>query len=137
MKTQDLGGLSSDQKIGGVFEAFGYSIPVAKDGRRIWPTKFKREMVKRMRAGTLTVQEFQKECQVPDNMVYKWRKQFPETTASKARSKKAAFAEVRVEEIPKHHGSIELSWRGVELKLDGDFPIESLATLVRQLGTTR
>ena len=125
MTTMDLDGLSSDQKIEGVFEAFGYSTPVAKDGRRIWSTKFKREMVKRMRAGTLTVQDFQKECQVPDNMVYKWRKQFPEKSGSKAKTKKAAFAEVKVEEIPKHLGSIELSWRGVELKLDGDFSVES------------
>lgn len=60
MTTMDRSGLAGDQKFKDVFEAFGYSIPFGKDGRRIWPTKFKREMVKRMRAGTLTVQDFRK-----------------------------------------------------------------------------
>ena len=38
MNSQTLGALSSDQKIKNVFHAFGYSIPVGKDGRRLWPT---------------------------------------------------------------------------------------------------
>lgn len=46
MTTQDLGGLSSDQKINDVFQAYGFSIPIGKDGRRMWPTKFKQEMAK-------------------------------------------------------------------------------------------
>ena len=37
MNSQTLGGLASDQKIENVFHAFGYSIPVGKDGRRMWP----------------------------------------------------------------------------------------------------
>ena len=48
MNTQTLGVLSSDQKIDKVFHAFGYSIPVGKDGRLLSPTKFKREMADRM-----------------------------------------------------------------------------------------
>ena len=51
MNTQTLGALSSDQKIDKVFHAFGYSVPVGKDGRCLWPTKFKREMAHRMRSG--------------------------------------------------------------------------------------
>ncbi len=51
MKSQNLGDLASDQKIQNIFHAFGYSIPVGKDGRRLWPTKFKRAMGQRMRSG--------------------------------------------------------------------------------------
>lgn len=44
MNSQILGELASDQKIQNIFHAYGYSIPVGKDGRRLWPTKFKRAM---------------------------------------------------------------------------------------------
>ncbi len=44
MNTQTLGALASDQKIENVFHAFGHSVPVGKDGRRMWPTKLKRDM---------------------------------------------------------------------------------------------
>ncbi|MEP4928691.1 MAG: transposase [Hyphomicrobiales bacterium] len=137
MTTMELGGLSSDQKINGVFEAFGYSIPVGKDGRRMWPRKFKQEMGKRMKAGTLSINEVMRECHISDKLVYSWRKQFADGKQSSSKSKRPKFSEVQIEGAPKQHRSIELSWRGVELKLDGDFPVESLAILVKQLGTTR
>ena len=34
MNSKELGELASDQKIQNVFRAFGYSIPIGKDGRR-------------------------------------------------------------------------------------------------------
>lgn len=43
MHSQKVGNLASAHKIDKVFHAFGYSIPVGKDSRRLWPTKFKRE----------------------------------------------------------------------------------------------
>ena len=133
----DLDGLSSDQKIEGVFEAFGYSIPVGKDGRRMWPRKFKQEMGKRMKAGTLSVNDVMRECHISDKLVYSWRKQFADGKHSSPLAKHPKFSEVQIEETAKQDRSIELSWRGVELKLHGEFPVESLATLVRQLGTMR
>ncbi|SCZ52480.1 hypothetical protein SAMN04488118_1024 [Epibacterium ulvae] len=41
MNSQTLSGLLSDQKIEKIFHAYGFSIPVGKDGRRLWPKKFK------------------------------------------------------------------------------------------------
>ncbi len=35
MNSQNLGELASDQKIQNIFHAYGYSIPVGKDGRRL------------------------------------------------------------------------------------------------------
>lgn len=35
MNSPNLGALASDQKIQNIFRAFGYSIPVGKDGRRL------------------------------------------------------------------------------------------------------
>lgn len=37
MSSQKFGNLASDQKIDKVFRAFGYSIPVGKDSRRLYP----------------------------------------------------------------------------------------------------
>ena len=37
--------LSSDMKIGDVFYAFGYSVPVSKTGKKLWPVLFKRAIV--------------------------------------------------------------------------------------------
>ena len=38
MNTQFHNDLASNKKIDKVFHAFGHSIPVAKDGRRLWPS---------------------------------------------------------------------------------------------------
>ncbi len=40
MNSQVLGERASDQKIEKVFHVYGYSIPLGKDGRRLWSTKF-------------------------------------------------------------------------------------------------
>ena len=74
MKTQILGALSGDQKVDIVSHAFGYSIPVGKDGRRLWPSEFKRQMARRMKSGTLSIGDLQKTCQISDKTAYSWRK---------------------------------------------------------------
>ena len=58
-------------------------------------------------------------------------------SGSKAKPKKMALSEVKVEVTPKLGRSIELNWRAVELKIDAGFPLESLVELVRKLGTAR
>ena len=60
MNSQTLGALASDQKTENVFHAFGYSVPVGKDGRRMWPTKFKREMARQMNSGKLSIGDVEK-----------------------------------------------------------------------------
>ncbi|MCK0121062.1 transposase [Loktanella sp. F6476L] len=78
MTTQTLGALASDQKIDKVFHIFGHSIPVGKDGRRMWQTKFKREMAQQMISGKLSVRDAQKTCRVSNNTAYKWKNKFAE-----------------------------------------------------------
>ena len=100
MNSQNLGELASDQKIDKVFHAYGYFIPVAKDGRRLWPTKFNREMGQRMRSGTLSVGEVQKTCRVSDSTAYKWKKQHGRVAVAAPKQAKDLapnFAEVKVE----------------------------------------
>ncbi len=41
MNSQVLGELASDQETEKAFHAYGHSIPVGKDGRRLWPLNFK------------------------------------------------------------------------------------------------
>jgi len=55
MNTQIRGDLSSDQEIEKRLYAFGYSILIGKDGRRLWPRKFKKEMAQKLLTKELTV----------------------------------------------------------------------------------
>ncbi len=41
MNSQALGELANDQKVKNVVHAYCYSIPVGKDGRRLWTRRFK------------------------------------------------------------------------------------------------
>lgn len=137
MNSQDLGALASDQKIEKVFHAFGYSIPVAKDGRRLWSTKFKREMGQRMRSGRLSVEEVQKTCRVSDSTAYKWKKKHGRAasgTKQKAEETAPTFAEIKVE----HHSEtpskpvppIVFKRAGYELQLPPDYPVDRLVQLI-------
>lgn len=122
MNTQTLGGLASDQKINSVFHVFGFSIPVAKDGRRMWPTKFKREMAKQMMSGKLTVGDVQKTCRVPDKTAYRWKSDFrnPAKKAEKCKDR-AAFVKLQVDETKpadrSSQGQITLTRGATELTL--------------------
>lgn len=100
MNSQNLGELASDQKIQNIFHAYGYSIPVGKDGRCLWPTKFKRAMGQRMRSGELSIGEVQKTCQVSNKTAYNWRKSGSRKSQHKPKKTQQpapAFAEIKVE----------------------------------------
>ncbi|MEP5758782.1 MAG: hypothetical protein ABJ327_05600 [Litoreibacter sp.] len=137
MNSQTLGNLASDQKIDKVFHAFGYSIPVGKDGRRLWPTKFKREMGRRMRSGTLSIGDVQKTCQISDKTAYAWPKA-PKQKASAKRQKAhepaPVFAEIKVQhdeptgqtEMP----HIIFKRAGCEVLLPSTYPVERLVSLI-------
>ncbi|GFE49048.1 hypothetical protein So717_08010 [Roseobacter cerasinus] len=138
MNSQTLGGLASDQKIENVFRVFGYSIPIGKDGRRMWPTKFKREMAKQMMSGKLTVGDVQKTCRVSDKTAYRWKSDFQTPTKKAAKRKdRPAFVEVQVNEAkpvdPISHGQIKLKRGATELTLPTDYPVKQLALLIRAL----
>lgn len=138
MNSQNLGELASDQKIDKVFHAFGYSIPVGKDGRRLWPTKFKHEMAQRMRAGTLSIGDVQKTCQISDKTAYKWRKGPKQKNLAKRQKVQEpvpVFAEIEVqqdkpvEQAKTSH--IIFKRAGCELLLPLTYPVGSLVALIR------
>lgn len=139
MNSQKLGNLASDQKIENVFHAFGYSIPVGKDGRRLWPTKFKREMARRMKSGTLSVTDVQKTCQVSDQTAYAWRKGSKQKNLAKRQKKSQesspVFAKIKVqndvpiEQVEAPH--IVFKRAGCELLLPSTYPVAGLVELIR------
>lgn len=137
MNSQDLGDLASDQKIQNVFHAFGHSIPVGKDGRRLWPTKFKRAMGQRMRSGELSIGEVQKTCQVSNKTAYSWRKAGSRKSPHKPKRTQEpapAFAEIKVQRheqvAPTPTPQIVFKRAGCEVLLPPNFPIDQLAQLI-------
>ena len=74
MNSKGLGELASDQKIQNVFRAFGYSIPVGRDGRCLWPTRLEHAMGTPMRSGELSIGTVQRTCKVSDKIAYEWQK---------------------------------------------------------------
>lgn len=138
MNSRTLGGLASDQKIENVFRVFGYSIPDGKDGRRMWPTKFKREMAKQMISGKLTVGDVQKTCRVSDKTAYRWKSDFQTPTKKTAKRKdRPAFVELQVDETksvePNSLGHITLKRGATELTFPTGYPVKQLALLIRAL----
>lgn len=138
MNSQNLGELASDQKIQNVFHAFGYSIPIGKDGRRIWPTKFKRAMGQRMRSGELSVGDVLKACQISDKTAYSWRKGGSRQSSHKPQEAKhptTSFAAIKVESDkpvpPSQTNQMVFKRAGCEVLLPPDFPIDQLVQLIR------
>lgn len=138
MNSQNLGDLASDQKIQNVFHAFGYSIPIGKDGRRLWPTKFKRAMGQRMRSGELSIGDVQKTCQISDKTAYSWRKggsRKPSHKPQKAQQLAASFAEIKVERdqpvSPAQTPQIVFKRAGCEVLLPTNYPLDQLVQLIR------
>ena len=135
MNSQNLGELASDQKIQNVFHAFGYSIPIGKDGRRLWPTKFKRAMGQRMRSGELSINDVQKTCQISDKTAYSWRKGGSRKPSQKSQQPAALFAEVKVERdkpaSPLQTPQIVFKRAGCEVLLPTNYPVDQLAQLIR------
>ncbi|MEP4194446.1 MAG: hypothetical protein ABJL99_02305 [Aliishimia sp.] len=138
MNFQNLGDLASDQKIDRVFHAFGYSIPVGKDGRRLWPEKFKREMAKRMRSGTLSIGDVQKTCQISDKTAYAWRKGPKQKKSAKRQTVQDSvpvFAEIKLQhdEPVKQAATSHIIFKraGCELLLPSTYPVDGLISLIR------
>ncbi len=144
MNSQNLGALSSDQKIDKVFHAFGYSVPVGKDGRRLWPKKFKREMGRRMRSGKLSADKVRKTCRVSDSTVYEWKKSGHRAEMKQKHCSEMpapAFAEVKVkvskDETHSSGASGQIIFRraGCEVQLPSGYPVERLIQLLSAFDT--
>ncbi len=139
MNSQALGELASDQKIENVFHAYGYSIPVGKDGRRLWTRKFKDEMGQRMRAGRFSVGEVAKTCGVKQETAARWKKT-SEKKASGPHStlkpkSKPSFAEIKVssreQTTPVASENIIFKRGSCEVLFPASYPLGKLATLIR------
>ena len=139
MNFQDLGELASDPKIEKVFHAYGYSIPVGKDGRRLWTRKFKDEVGQQMKSGRLSVGEVAKTCGVKHETASRWKKASekkalgPHSTL-KPKSK-PSFAEIKVSSrelnIPTSSEEIIFKRGSREVLFTATYPLEKLATLIR------
>ncbi len=139
MTSQKPGDLVKDQKTGGIFQVYGFSIAVRKDGRRMWSRKFKQHVSERILSGALTENEVQKTCDVSRKTTDKWRRELQANSARKRKIQTQKFVEVELEPEPNADQNgvnlIALNWRGVELALHADYPVGRLVELVRQLGS--
>ncbi len=130
INTQTLGALSGYQKIENVFYAFGYSIPAENDGLCMWPTKFKREMARRIKSGKLSIKSVKNGCKVSDQTANQWWQEFGGVKKKKPLSNKLtnkSFSEIKVMDAqPKTatvRNDIVLKRGDVELKIPPNYPV--------------
>ena len=133
MNAQIRNELSSDKKIGDIFYAFGYSIPVSKTGKKFWPALFKRAIIHKLMTDELTANQIATGCKIPLTMVYDWKganahhvlKQIDAEAESTS-----AFAEIKVQELPTPNsqsvGELRLKLDGIELTFPVDYRVDSI-----------
>ena len=140
MNTQISGDLSSNQKISDVFHAFGYSIPLSKDGRRMWPTRFKHEMLRRLEAKELSAAEISATCKMDPSTVYQWKREFRREEPkhlSTSPKQPSSFVEIKVRDNvgkrPVAPNTLTFSCRAFELRLPSDYPLDDILQIIRTL----
>ncbi|MBO9436137.1 hypothetical protein J7394_18085 [Ruegeria sp. R13_0] len=139
MNSQALGELASDQKIEKVFHAYGYSIPVGKDGRRLWPRKFKNEVGQRMRTGRLSTRDVAKTCGISSGTASEWKKdaerKAPGPHSTLKVKSQPVFAEIKVdaveEPMPVAQGHIIFKRGTCEVLLPSNYPLNQLTALIK------
>jgi len=138
MNSQALGELASDQKIEKVIHAYGYSIPVGKDGRRLWTRRFKDEVGQQMKSGRLSVGEVAKTCGVKHEIASRWKKASEKKALCRHSTlkpkSKPSFAEIKVDSpeptIPATSEYIIFKRGSCELLFPASYPLGQLATLI-------
>lgn len=140
MNTQIRGDLSSNQKISDVFHAFGYSIPVGKDGRRMWPTKFKQDMLQKLKAKELSAAEISTTCKMDQSTVYQWKREFRNKKSKNLATplkQPATFAEIKISDNvgkrPLATNTLTFNCEAFELKLPSDYPLDGILRIIRTL----
>lgn len=121
-------------------QAFGFSIPVNRAGRRLWPSRFKQFVLERMDAGEISLQQVINTCQVSRSYLYQWRMQAKgkPVTAADWRAK-ARFCEVVVQEeaslAPQASppAAITISRGFASITLPVDYPIDRLIRILQAL----
>ncbi|SMX42405.1 hypothetical protein [Octadecabacter ascidiaceicola] len=128
--------LSSDKKIGDVFYAFGYSIPVSKTGKKLWPALFKRAIVYKLMTNELTANQVATGCKIPLPMVYDWKSANAHHVLKQIEAdQEPAFAEIQIQETPLSNdntiGELRLKFEGIELTLPVDYPVDGIIKIIR------
>ncbi|WP_152610719.1 hypothetical protein [Ruegeria sp. ANG-R] len=139
MNSRMLGELASDQKIAKVFHAYGYSIPVGKDGRRLWPRKFKNEMGQRMRSGRLSARDVAKTCGISNGTASEWKKDADRKASGPHSTLKTksqpVFAEIKIDAIeepaPDTPAHIIFKRGACEVLLPSNYPLDQLTALIK------
>lgn len=140
MNRQVHNDLSSDKKISRVFHAYGYSIPVRKDGRRMWPAKFKRAMTYKIRSKELTVKEVSEVCKTDQFTVKQWRREYGKEASldGPPHSAEPAFAQLTTSDTDGSAlcagGEISVRCKGFDFTLPANYPVESIVRILKSLG---
>lgn len=135
----------SDQGHKKVFRAFGYMVPVGKDGRRLWSKGFKEKIGKRLALGRLSIEEVEKKCGLPKSVLNEWKRDAEDALENKSSDRllpKAVFAELKMKKdntsapapISTPIGKIIFKHGECEVTLPPNFPVDQLAKLIRTLG---
>lgn len=128
---------SSGQKINKLLHAFGYSIPIGKDGRRLWPSKFKKDMVQKLRSKELTAVEISKACKTSQYTVRQWEREF----GRKHPKRKPVLPEVAPDFVEVKFNDtqaitpdiIAFHCNAFELKLPSDYPLSGIVRIIQTL----
>ncbi|GLQ25206.1 hypothetical protein [Sulfitobacter pacificus] len=140
MNTQGHNDLSSDKKISKVFHAYGYSIPVRKDGRRMWPPKFKRAMTYKIRSKELSVKEVSEVCKTDQLTVKQWRREYgrEETLDETIHPAEPVFAQLTLSDndgsTQRSAGDIRVHCKSFDLTLPANYPVEGIVRILKSLG---
>lgn len=115
-----------------------------KDGGRLWPSKFKREMGNKLRSGELTVVEVTRACKTSQSKVSQWKNKAKRGVSQHSPTVKVPhkqFAEIKVvDDEPLNiqtSGDIIFKRKRFELTLPTSYPIEQLVQLVRAIDNSQ
>ncbi|SMR83524.1 hypothetical protein SAMN04488030_3449 [Aliiroseovarius halocynthiae] len=140
MNTHVHNDLSSDKKISKVFHAYGYSIQVRKDGRRMWPAKFKRAMVYKIRSKELSVKELSEVCKTDQFTAKQWRREYGkvESLNETIHPAEPVFAQLTLSDddrsTQRSAGDIRVHCKGFDLTLPANYPVEGIVQILKTLG---
>gem|GEM_PF-4270132 len=106
MKSSKKDDPTSDKDHKKVFRAFGYMVPVGKDGRRLWSKGFKEKIGRRLALRRLSVEEVEKKCGLPKSVLNEWKRDAedaPENKSSDGFPPRPVFAELKMKKTTLRH----------------------------------
>ena len=136
-----------DQTVDGkkLFQVYGHSIGIGKDGRRLWPAKFKQQIGRKVISGKLSTQDVQKACQISSggvNQCVRFAERGSNSRNKKGEADKPVFTEIKlVPELQAISASVQrhlkIKTAKFELCLPADYPVERIIQLLTAVGSPR